>query len=94
MASDPAMMTVRQAAAEPSGSTVSVRGYLIATAGETYVAEMLAESYPPQPGGATLRLGGVDVSALDGIERAGDTMWTADQRTVSGRVAGGVLHVE
>lgn len=94
MASEQAMTTVRQAAAAPAGSTVVVRGHLIATAGETYVAEMLAESYPPQPGGATLRIEGINVSTLDGIEQAGDTTWTSDQRTVSGRVEGGVLHVE
>jgi hypothetical protein len=88
------MMTVRQAVAAPSGSTVSVRGHLIATAGETLLAEMLAESYPPQPGGATLRLEGVDLATLDDVEQVGDTAWTAHQRTLSGRIEDGVLHVE
>lgn len=88
------MMTVRQAVAAPAGSTVVVRGHLISTAGETYVAEMLAESYPPQPGGATLRVEGIELSTLDRIEQAGDTTWATDQRIVTGRIEGGVLHVE
>lgn len=92
-ASDPAMLTVTEALEAPAGSTVSVRGYVIATAGATYLAEMLAESYPPQPGGSLIQLEGLDVDTLRGTEQAGDTTWTADQRVISGRIQGDVLDV-
>lgn len=88
------MLTVRQAVEAPTGATVTVRGHVIATAGGTVLAEMLAESYPPQPGGATLPVQGVDVQALDGVEQAGDTTWTTDQHALTGQVRDGVLHVE
>ena len=87
------MLTVAEALAAPAGSTVTVRGYVIATAGATLLCEMLAESYPPQPGGAQLPVEGLDVTALGGTESAGDTVWTDDQRVVAGVVAGGVLRV-
>lgn len=87
------MLTVAQALTAPSGSPVTVRGYVLATAGVTYLAESLAESYPPQPGGAVLKLEGLDVGTLPGAERAEDTTWTSEQLAISGRLRGGVLEV-
>ena len=88
------MLTVAEALAAPPGSTVTVRGYVVATAGMTVLCEMLAESYPPQPGGAQMAVEGLDIAALTDTVSAGDTTWTEDQRTVTGIVAGGgVLRV-
>jgi hypothetical protein len=86
-------LTVREALRAPEGSTVTVRGYVIVTGGTTFLAEMLAETYPPQPGGAVLALTGLDVAMLPATTSAGDTTWTNDQHSVTGRVEAGVLTV-
>lgn len=87
------MLTVSEALDAPAGSTATVRGYVIATAGTTVLAEMLAETYPPQAGGAFIVLEGLDVAALPGTTSAGDTTWTNDQRSLTGRIEAGVLVV-
>lgn len=86
-------LTVPEALDAPAGSVVTVRGYVIATGGMTLLAEKLAETYPPQPGGAAIALEGVDITALSGTGSAGDTTWTNDQRHLSGRIEAGVLVV-
>jgi hypothetical protein len=87
------MLTVSEALNATPGSTITVRGYVIATAGTTLLCEMLAESYPPQPGGAQMVLEGLDIAALLGTETAGDTAWTRDQHNVTGIAGGDVLRV-
>ena len=87
------MLTVADALAAAPGSTVTVRGHVIATAGITLICDLLAETYPPQPGGAQLVLEDLDITALDDTESAGDTTWTREQRAVTGVVGGGVLRV-
>lgn len=87
------MLTVSEALGATPGSTVTVRGYVIATAGVTLLCEMLAESYPPQPGGAQMALEGLDIAVLGGTESAGDTTWTRDQHDVTGIATGDVLRV-
>ncbi|HSK98031.1 MAG TPA: hypothetical protein VK891_15510 [Euzebyales bacterium] len=86
-------MTVTEALAAPTGSTVTVRGYVIATAGVTLLCEMLAETFPPQPGGAQMLLDDLDIAAVADTQSAGDTTWTSDQRAVTGIIAGDVLRV-
>jgi hypothetical protein len=87
------MLTVSEALNAPPGTTITVRGYVIATAGTTLLCEMLAESYPPQPGGAQMVLEGFDIAALRGTETAGDTTWTREQHSVTGIASGDVLRV-
>lgn len=87
------MLTVRQAIEQAEGSAVTVRGYVVETAGATYLADLLAETYPPQPGGAVLRIEGLDVGGVAPTEHAGDTTWTTGQHTLTGRLEAGTLHV-
>lgn len=89
----PAMVTIAEALEMPAGTTVTVRGYVLETGGTTVLAEMLAESYPPQPGGAQLVLEGLDVADIDGTETAGDTTWTDDQHSVTGVLQEATLRV-
>lgn len=72
---------------------MTVRGYVVATGGSTYLAEMLAETYPPQPGGSVLRLEGLDVAALDGTQQVDDTTWTTEQQVIAARVDADVLRI-
>jgi hypothetical protein len=87
------MLTVAEALDAPAGSMVTVRGHVIATAGTTLLCEMLAETYPPQPGGAQMVLEDLDIATLGGTESAGDTTWTGDQRAVTGIITDDVLRV-
>jgi hypothetical protein len=87
------VLTVAEALTAPAGSTITVRGHVVATAGTTVLCEMLAESYPPQPGGAQLPVSGLDIATLGGTSTAGDTIWTDGQHAITGVIAGGVLRV-
>lgn len=73
---------------------VLVNGYLFVDAeGEVTLAEMVLESFPPQPGGATLVVEGIDLSQ---VELQGDQgmSWTDDTIQVLGTVADGKLVVD
>jgi hypothetical protein len=87
------MVTVAEALGAAPGSTVTVHGNVITTAGITVLCEMLAETHPPQPGGARIVVEGLDVATLDDTETVGDTTWTTDQRSVTGVFDGDVLRV-
>jgi hypothetical protein len=77
---------------------VVVTGYLFELDGGTVVlAEAIAESFPPQPGGASVTVTGLDLGTLD-LEEAPDgselatTRWTAEQITLTGSIVAGVLN--
>jgi hypothetical protein len=84
-------LTVGQAVAVADGTEVQVRGVLIEDGGTLFVAEALAESYPPQPGGATIEVDGFDITTLDGLESAGPVRWLDRPTTLTGVMVGGRL---
>ncbi len=77
---------------------VLVTGYLFVLDGATVVlAELVAESFPPQPGGATITVKGLDVDALNLEEAPGGselatTKWSAESITLTGSLVSGVLN--
>jgi hypothetical protein len=73
---------------------VLVNGYLfVDAAGEMTLAEMVLESYPPQPGGATLEVEGLDLSQME-LQSEQGMSWTDDTIQVLGTVEGGKLTVD
>ncbi|MBM3141116.1 MAG: hypothetical protein FJZ92_13150 [Chloroflexi bacterium] len=66
----------------------------MARAGEVRLCEALAESMPPQCGGSSLRVEGLDLAELAGLERASGVTWSSRPLQLLGRVAGDVLRVE
>lgn len=85
-------LTVSQALDSASGEPLLVQGAVVAAAGQPVrLCELLAESYPPQCGGASLIVEGLDVAALEGMETASDVTW--GQAELLGTVADGVLTV-
>ena len=94
------VLTVEQALAAEEGQELNVRGAVLATGGQTILASALAESYPPQAGGATLPLQGLDLAALVGLtSTAGqpgvaEATWSDYWLTLKGVVKGGVLEVQ
>ncbi|NIA25404.1 MAG: hypothetical protein GWP04_07515 [Gammaproteobacteria bacterium] len=58
-----------------------------------YLAETLAESYPPQPGGAHLIVQGLDLSHVDGLSTVRGITWSDEQVQLLGTIQDGVLHI-
>ena len=85
------VLTVSEAGAEADGTAVTVRGLLIEDSGVLLLAEALAESYPPQPGGATLEVDGLDIGTFDDVVEAGPVRWLDRPIVISGTIDGGRL---
>ncbi len=84
-------MTVADAAALNDGSVATVSGFLIEDSGVLFIADLIAESYPPQPGGATMEVDGIDISGLASVNQEGPVRWLDAVVTVSGTVNSGRL---
>lgn len=89
----PEPLSVAAARAERSGRRVAVRGHAVTSADTTVLCEILAESWPPQPGGAVLPVEGLDVGDLPDARTLGHSAWTDEPVVVEGRLEGGVLHL-
>lgn len=100
----PDVLTVEEALAADSGHPVNVRGMLVASDAGAVLASALLESYPPQAGGETIPLAGLDLSALVGVNSvdassAGEghgpaaISWTDHPVVLEGEVKEGVLQV-
>jgi hypothetical protein len=58
------------AAADLDGQAVRVAGFFLATGDTAQLCSLVMESYPPQCGGATIRLTGhVPADVLDGLDK-------------------------
>jgi hypothetical protein len=80
-------------ALDAEGETVQVRGYLfVAQDGTVTLADAILESFPPQPGGASIMVEGLDLSSFDLSSEAG-LRWTDDPVVVVGVVQDGELAV-
>jgi len=86
-------LSVSEARASRPGRTVLVSGFVVAEGDHVRLCEALAESYPPQCGGAFLEVRGLDVSAMPGVETVQDVRWTPRARQLLGEVSGGTLSV-
>ncbi len=74
---------------------VHVRGFLLACDQEPLrlCAELL-ESFPPQCGGPSLVVEGLEIDALSSIIRVDDCAWSAQPVELDGTIDGGVLRVD
>ena len=70
-----------------------VNGFLVVVDDVARLCEALAESFPPQCGGASLIVAGLDLELVDGLERSGDVQWTSFPFQVLGNVAAGTITV-
>ena len=82
------------------GGSIRVSGAVVATGGHVILASVLRESYPPQAGGATLPVTGLNLDALVGLNSTSDrpdlaqATWSDYWVVLEGVVAGGVLEVQ
>ena len=71
-----------------------MRGWLVEEADIVVLAGMLAESWPPQPGGDVLPLRAAEPADEVVMEQAGGVRWSADEVLVTGTVRDGALVAE
>lgn len=84
-------MSVADAAAQADGTPVTVTGYVFDDTGTVIIADLIAESFPPQPSGATLEIDQLDLAQFDGVSTEGAISWTDQPVTVTATVEGGRL---
>lgn len=93
-----APISVGAALASDGSAPVLVSGYLFVLEDATVLlADAILESYPPQPGGATIVVEGFSVEGMAGLQQApsdsglAQTQWTDAPVEILGTVVGGVL---
>ena len=86
-------ISVEDAIANSSEQPLLVNGFLfVGTDGSVVLASLMAESMPPQAGGAQLTVVGLDVNAYQFSESQG-LRWTDQQVQVLGIIDGDILSV-
>lgn len=86
-------LSVSEAIAYEGPQPVAVHGYVVRSPDAAHLCEALAESYPPQCGGASLAL--VNTDATDGLPLVedGDTQWSPDLVILIGTVTNNQLTI-
>ena len=92
MATGPGI-SIDEALASELDEMLLVNGNLLAEGGEVRFCSALAESFPPQCGGAFLRVEGLKLEEVDGLVTEGDVSWTDRPIQLLGLVEDGVLTV-
>lgn len=85
-------LSVSEALAGGVEGPLLVKGYVVATGGEARLCDVLLESSPPECGGASLRVEGLDLTGSDLEERNG-VSWSAATVSLLGPVKNGTLTV-
>ena len=70
-----------------------VNGFLVVQGDEAELCEALAESFPPQCGGESLSLEGLDLDAFEGLSSEQNTTWSEEPIQLLGEVEDGVLTI-
>lgn len=87
-------LSIAEARASTAAGPLLVRGFLVAHDGRVQLCEALAESFPPQCGGDSLTVSGLDLDARDDLEEAEGTRWSPSEIALLGDVAGDTLTVD
>jgi hypothetical protein len=69
-------ISIDDALASDSDEPLLVTGNLLAEGDEVRLCSALAESFPPQCGGASLHVVGLDLEEVNGLITEGDVSWT------------------
>ena len=65
-------ITIAQALDSDLDEPLLVNGFLVASGEEVLLCEALAESFPPQCGGDSLLVEGLDLASIDGLQDEGE----------------------
>ncbi|MGH3092050.1 MAG: hypothetical protein ACRDOG_06950 [Gaiellaceae bacterium] len=86
-------ISIEEALASELDEMLLVNGNLLAEGGDVRLCSALAESFPPQCGGASLLVEGLKLEEVDGLVTEGDVSWTDRPTQLLGVVEDGVLTV-
>jgi len=88
-------ITVTDALGIRPGGPFVITGYLVVDGGQARLCEALAESFPPQCGGAALRLEGLDLEAVEfPVQTEGAVTWTDGAVSLTGVLDGDIFTVQ
>jgi hypothetical protein len=90
---DATTVSIDEALASPSDEPVLVSGNLLVQGGNVRLCSALAESFPPQCGGASLVVEGLALEEVDGLVTEGEVSWTDRPIQLLGVVSDGTLTV-
>lgn len=93
-AADGGPLSIEEALEAEPGERVRVTGNLLVAGDETRLCSALAESFPPQCGGPSLVVTGLEPEAVAGIVAEGDVMWTDRPVELEGTIGDGRLEVD
>ena len=86
-------ISVAEAIAYEGTTPVAVHGYIVRTSETAQLCETLAESFPPQCGGANLTLVNGDIADNLPLVEEGDVQWSPDTVILVGTLAGNELTI-
>lgn len=86
-------LTVPEALETDAEGPLTVQGFLMSDGSTVRLCQVALESYPPQCGGDSVEVEGVDVESLEGATTEGDVTWV-DFTTLTGHLESGVLMVD
>jgi hypothetical protein len=86
-------ITVKQALAANSSKPMLVRGALISSGGSARLCYAILESYPPQCGGPSLLVRGLDLDILGALTSSSGVVWSDREVGLRGTVGNGTLTV-
>jgi hypothetical protein len=92
-ATDGPGISIEEALSADSGDELLVNGNLLAQNGEVRLCSALAESFPPQCGGASLVVEGLELDEVEGLVTEGEVSWTDRPIQLLGTVEDGLLTV-
>ena len=87
-------LSVSEAIGYEGSQPVAIHGYVVRTSDAAQLCEALAESYPPQCGGASLVLTNPDATNGIPLVEDGDVQWSPDIVILIGTVTGNKLTID
>ena len=86
-------ISIAEALASNLDGPLLVNGHLHVQNDQALLCELLAESFPPQCGGRSLTVEGLDLTTMAGLTSEGPVTWSDQPVQVLGTVEGEVLTV-
>ncbi len=86
-------ISVQEALDSDLDQPLLVNGFLVVQEDAAWLSETIAESFPPQPGGARLRVEGLDLDSIPGLRSSGSVTWSDEPIQLLGTVEDGTLTV-
>lgn len=87
-------LTIPEAIEYEGSESIAVHGYIVRNSSTVQLCELLAESYPPQCGGASLTLVNVDTIDDMPLIEEGEVQWSPERVVLVGTLAGTELTIE